>query len=97
MSKHVSAMGKAVDMAALRSKNEHTRAVGNMNVNARGDIIDSNNNVINDNTKRVNAMYQRTVNAGAKPENKPAPVVTEQKTKEELNLDDMDEPNPVKK
>ena len=41
-----SAMGKSVDMGALVSRNEKVRAVGNMNVNARGDILDSNNKII---------------------------------------------------
>lgn len=58
---HRSAMGKIVDMAAIRAKNEQTRAVGNMNVNARGDIIDSHGNIINDNNKRVNEHYMRSV------------------------------------
>jgi hypothetical protein len=48
-------------MAAIRAKNEKVRAVGNMNVNARGDILDSNNNIIADANKRVNAMYQKTM------------------------------------
>jgi hypothetical protein len=58
------AAGKTVDMNALRNKNEHVRAVGNMNVNARGDTIDSNNQVTNDNNRRVNSMYNRTVAQG---------------------------------
>ena len=57
---HRTANGKTIDMNALRTKNEHVRAVGNMNVNARGDIIDSENRVINDNNKRMNAMYNKT-------------------------------------
>ena len=56
-----SAMGKNVDMAALRTQNEKIRAVGNMNVNARGDTIDSNGNVIQDNNKRVNEYYMKAV------------------------------------
>lgn len=60
-----SAMGKQVDMGALRAKNERERAVGNMNVNARGDIIDSNNQIINDNNNRINVMYQKTMNSEA--------------------------------
>jgi hypothetical protein len=63
---HKTAMGRPIDMAALRMKNENVRAVGNMNVNARGDIIDSNNNVISDNSKRVNAMYEKTMMAAAR-------------------------------
>lgn len=68
MATHRSAMGKEVDMAALRQKNEKTRAVGNMNINARGDIIDSNGQVINDNNKRVNEYYMKSViNRGIRP------------------------------
>ena len=34
------AQGKTLDMAALRAKNEKTRAVGNVkNLNARGDTL----------------------------------------------------------
>jgi hypothetical protein len=65
MAVHRTAQGKMVDMSRLASRNEKTRAVGNMNVNARGDIIDSNNQVIKDNTKRVKKSYQKTVGAKA--------------------------------
>ena len=55
------AMGKAVDMAALAAKNEKVRAVGNMKVNARGDTIDSNGRVIKPVTSKVNEQYANTV------------------------------------
>lgn len=58
---HKSALGRPIDMAALRAKNEQVRAVGNMSCNARGDIIDANGRVINDNTKRVNEHYMKSV------------------------------------
>jgi hypothetical protein len=61
MAVHKTAMGKAVDMSSLASQHEKTRAVGNMNVNARGDIVDSHNRVIQDNTKRVKATYNNSV------------------------------------
>lgn len=61
-----SAMGKMIDMNSMVTQNEKTRAVGNMNVNARGDILDSNNNVTQDNNKRIRNSYQRTVNPQAK-------------------------------
>lgn len=71
------ALGKSFDMAALRAKNERVRAVGNMNVNARGDIIDSNNNVISDVNKRVNVMYEKTMqNPTASRRSQPGPNVT---------------------
>ena len=38
-----SANGREIDMQKLVLKNETVRAVGNMNVNARGDVIDNRN------------------------------------------------------
>lgn len=86
-----SAQGKAVDMSQLVAKNEKVRAVGNMNVNARGDILDSHNRVIKDNTKRVKNSYQKTVTPKA---NIPQPVkkqVTEELSPSEKELFDDDE------
>lgn len=62
------AQGKMIDMSVLAKKNEGTRAVGNMNVNARGDLLDSNNKVIQDRNTRVTSAYSKTVNPpGTKP------------------------------
>jgi hypothetical protein len=61
MKNYKSAMGKPVDMGALAARNEHTRAVGNMSVNARGDTIDSNGRVIRPVTDKVNEAYGKTV------------------------------------
>jgi hypothetical protein len=47
-------------MSALVSKNENVRAIGNMNVNAKGDLIDSNNQVIAPASQRVARSYNRT-------------------------------------
>ena len=55
------AQGKVIDMGKLMLQNEKTRAVGNMNVNARGDIIDDKNQVIDDKTKQVKRHYDRQV------------------------------------
>jgi len=55
------ALGKQVDMSALVAKNEKTRAVGNMKVNARGDTIDSHGRVIIPVTEKVNNNYSKTV------------------------------------
>ena len=64
-----SAMGKSVDMSALVSKNEKTRAVGNVkNLNARGDTIDAFGKVIKPVTEKVNNAYSKTVgNRSAQP------------------------------
>ena len=61
MAKYRTAMGKTVDMAALAARNEKVRAVGNMNVNARGDTIDALGRVITPVTKKVGEGYQKTV------------------------------------
>jgi hypothetical protein len=66
MSKHRTAMGKTVDMGSLITRNEKVRAVGNMRVNARGDLLDSNNRVIQDATKRVGDSYNNTVSDAPK-------------------------------
>ena len=55
------AQGKALDMGSLILQHENVRAVGNMNVNARGDVLDSNNKIIRDNTQRVKESYKNTV------------------------------------
>lgn len=66
MKVHKSALGKPVDMAALAAKNEKTRAVGNMKVNARGDTIDAHGSIIVPVTQKVSNSYAKTVvNKGA--------------------------------
>ena len=61
MTIHRSAMGKQIDMQSLQARNEKTRAVGNMNVNARGDTIDAYGKVIQPITEKVNNSYAKTV------------------------------------
>lgn len=55
------AQGKTIDMQRLVLQNEKTRAVGNMNVNARGDLLDDHNNVISSKPEQVNRQYNRQV------------------------------------
>jgi flagellar biosynthesis GTPase FlhF len=58
-----SAMGRAVDLGALILENENVRAVGNMNVNSRGDVVDSSNQVIDPKNRSVQRQYKKqTVN-----------------------------------
>lgn len=57
-----SAMGKTVDMGALQLQNETVRAVGNMNVNARGDVIDNRNRVIDKKSQQVRRQYAKQTN-----------------------------------
>jgi hypothetical protein len=68
MANYKTAMGKTVDMSALAAKNEKTRAVGNMKVNARGDTIDAQGRITKTATAKVNDSYNRTVgNRSAQP------------------------------
>lgn len=107
-----SAQGKAIDMSILATKNEKTRAVSNMNLNARGDVIDSNNRVIQENNKRVSSQYNNTVNSdqdSASPEtdsffsntqliaDEIIELTEEEKQFEEEDLDDIKEIEVIKK
>ena len=91
-----SAMGKSVDVSALMAKNEKTRAVGNMKVNARGDTIDSHGRIIASVTEKVNTAYSKTVgnksaNVNRKPTQQlqPDPIIKEMDlTAEERELED---------
>jgi hypothetical protein len=71
------AQGKIVDLGALEVQNEHVRAVGNMNVNARGDKLDADGNVISTRSQQVNRNLNRTTNATA------GPIPTSSRTQKE--------------
>jgi hypothetical protein len=62
-----SALGKTVDMGRLAIQNEQVRAVGNMKVNARGDMVDDMNRVISSKNEQVNKQYNKQV---SNPKNK---------------------------
>ena len=62
-----SAMGKTVDMGSLLLQNESVRAVGNMGVNARGDVVNSNNKVIEKKSRQVQRHNRRTTNVSNTP------------------------------
>jgi hypothetical protein len=74
-SQYRSAMGKPVDMAAIRTKNENVRAIGNMKVNSRGDIIDSHNQIVQPASQRVNRVYTKTTSAKTPTADVEQPVV----------------------
>jgi hypothetical protein len=58
------AQGKAIDLGSLLLQNEGVRAVGNMNVNARGDLLDSGNKVIDRKNRQIQRQHNRqTVSA----------------------------------
>ena len=62
-----SALGKTVDMGRLAIQNEQVRAVGNMKVNARGDMVDYMNRIISSKNEQVNKQYNKQV---SNPKNK---------------------------
>lgn len=104
--KHMTALGVPFDMAAFRTQHEKVRAVGNMNVNARGDVLDSNNNIIENRNKVVNRMYEKTMQGSKKnsslatEKNVSSQVATQmpkiEASKDELDDLDNDIPNPKK-
>jgi hypothetical protein len=63
-----SAMGRPIDMGALFLQNEGVRAVGNMNINARGDVLDSANRVIDQKNRQVQRQYRKQTNVTASAE-----------------------------
>jgi hypothetical protein len=98
------AQGKTVDLGALILQNENIRAVGNMNVNARGDLLDSTNQTIDQKNQQIQRQYRQTTSPGAavpatgvpqpmKKTAKSEPVVEEQVQKIiDQNLEDTQAP-----
>jgi len=50
--------GRMVDIEKLRSANESTRAVGNMNVNARGDVLGRGNTILKSKEQIMREYYE---------------------------------------
>jgi hypothetical protein len=89
-----SARGKIVDMAALAAKNETTRAVGNIPMNARGDRINPDGSVKvkaediariaknhKNESKQVALSDPKPVRRVKTPETSPSPKVVAKSTK----------------
>jgi hypothetical protein len=62
---YTSAQGKIVDIGALMLQNENERAVGNMKVNARGDMIDADGYAISSRSQQSNKQYQQQTNTSS--------------------------------
>jgi hypothetical protein len=60
------ANGKTIDMGKLQLQNENVRAVGNMGVNARGDLLNHENQVISTKQQQVKKQYDRQITTGPK-------------------------------
>lgn len=51
--------GKVIDMTALKQKNAKTIAVGNMSVNARGDLIGKGGKIVKTKEQLANEKYDK--------------------------------------
>lgn len=95
------AQGKTLDMSALALQHERVRAVGNMKVNARGDVVDANNNVVKSRVKQSNQNYSRGVGQVShttpiKADKKPVPPAPKpQPTVEAPPMPNIDPKNPM--
>lgn len=58
MATHKTARGKQINMEAIRQAHGAVPAVGNMNVNARGDKIDSQGKIIKAHSEVIAEYYQ---------------------------------------
>lgn len=63
------AQGKSIDLGTIMLQNSHVRAVGNMNVNARGDKLDQNNRVVETKAQQIKRQNALTTNVTADPVN----------------------------
>jgi UTP:GlnB (protein PII) uridylyltransferase len=59
------AQGQLIDIGAIILQNETVRAVGNMNVNARGDLLDGNNRVIDQKNQQVSRQHKKLSQASS--------------------------------
>jgi hypothetical protein len=96
MTTHRTAMGRQVDMAQIVAKNERVRAVGNMNVNARGDTIDSHGKITVPVTQKVGKRYQNSVsNRAANKVNQELQRVPERQIVEDVPKEPITAPIPI--
>ena len=51
--------GRMVDIEKLRAANEGVQAVGNMNVNARGDVLGANGQVVTPKAQVIRKYYEQ--------------------------------------
>jgi hypothetical protein len=94
------AKGKMIDVGKLKLANESTVAVGNMKVNARGDLIGSGGKVVAGRNQVMDQVYAVGSNTGYSPndpENYIQPVTKLSKPKESANLanDAIVPPQPI--
>jgi hypothetical protein len=83
------ANGKKVDMGALLLRNEEVRAVGNMGVNAKGDLINDKNTKLVARNEQVNKQYRKQIRNQVVDTPATDPVI---KRQEPEKIEGLDEP-----
>ena len=79
--------GRMVDIERLRAANESVQAVGNMNVNARGDVLGPGGTVVNTKENIIKKYYEQPkgmVSDTPKSKPMPAPTVEPVKTVQKM-------------
>ncbi len=90
------AKGKILDMGTLAAQNEETRAISNMPINARGDIIDNRGNVKVAREKVSKEFYKNNVpGSDEKLESIKEDVTIKPVTKKEEPKEEAPKPTPT--
>ena len=80
--------GRMVDIEKLRAANESVQAVGNMNVNARGDVVGPGGNVVTTKETVIQKYYEQpkgmVSDTPTKNKPQPAPEPTVKKTVQKM-------------
>ena len=88
------ANGGKVDLGALILSNENTRSAGNMGVNARGDKLNSQNQVIETRNEQIQRAYDMTVRNQPVDELPPTSIKHAKKLEKERVIVEKREANP---
>jgi|TARA_R100000005_G_C4955247_1_gene174004 cell division protein FtsN len=82
-----SMQGRMIDIEKLRAANETVQAVGNMNVNARGDVIGAGGKVVTQKETVIKKYYEQPKGmVSDTPRSKPMPAPRQQMTRPEPKI-----------
>jgi len=80
--------GRMVDIEKLRAANESVQAVGNMNVNARGDVLGASGQIVTPKEQIIKKYYEQpkgmVSDAPSRGKSMPAPQVETKKTVQKM-------------
>lgn len=87
--------GRLVDIDKLRAQNEDTRAVGNMNVNARGDVLSASGEIVKTKEEVMAEYYETPPGAASsapmsQTEASPAPAEPEQPVFKKITQEEVE-------